>query len=195
MNPPDPGTATERITDEAFDQRLIEGLQRDDRESLAAAYDSYGGLAYALAARLMGVRSDAEDVVQESFLALWRQAPRLDARRGLRSYLMTIVHNKAVDRLRQKGRRPEAVLNEDAPFMAPESEEPAQIAEKDSEAGEVRAAMAGLSEDQRKAVELTYFLGMTINDAAAMLQVPAGTVKSRLRLALGHMRRRLEGTL
>jgi RNA polymerase sigma-70 factor (ECF subfamily) len=194
LSAPDPTTADERTSDEAFDRKLIEGLQRNERDALATAYDSYGGLAYALAARVMGVSSDAEDVVQESFLALWRQAPRLDARRGLRSYLMTIVHNKAVDRLRQKGRRPEAVLNEDAPFKAPENEAPAEVVEKASEAGEVRAAMAGLSEDQRTAVEMTYFLGMTINDAAEKLGIPVGTVKSRLRLALGHMRRRLEGT-
>ena len=193
MNAPDPGASSERTTDEAFDQKLIEGLQRNDRESLAAAYDSYGGLAYALASRVMGVSSDAEDVVQESFLALWRQAPRLDASKGLRSYLMTIVHNKAVDRLRQKGRRPEAVLNEDAPFRAPEEGEPAQIAEKASEAREVRDALTGLSEEQRAAVELTYFKGMTINDAAQQLRIPVGTVKSRLRLALGHLRRQLEG--
>ncbi|MGE0057966.1 MAG: RNA polymerase sigma factor [Dehalococcoidia bacterium] len=193
MNAPDPTAATQRTTDEAFDQKLIEGLQRNERDALATAYDSYGGLAYALAARVMGVSSDAEDVVQESFLALWRQAPRLDAKRGLRSYLMTIVHNKAVDRLRQKGRRPEAVLNEDAPFKAPENEAPETVVEKASEADEVRAAMAGLSEDQRTAVEMTYFKGMTINDAAEKLGIPVGTVKSRLRLALGHMRRRLEG--
>ena len=193
MNPPDPTAAAERTTDEAFDQKLIEGLQRNEREALAAAYDNYSGLAYALASRVLGAKSDAEDIVQESFLALWRQASRLDAKRGLRSYLMTIVHNKAVDRLRQKGRRPEAVLNEDAPFKAAEAEEPEKVAEKASDADDVRAAIAGLSTEQRKAVELTYFLGMTINDAAAMLEVPVGTVKSRLRLALGHMRRRLEG--
>ncbi len=193
MNAPDPTAAAERSSDEAFDQRLIEGLQRNEREALATAYDSYGGLAYALAARVMGVSSDAEDVVQESFLALWRQAPRLDAKRGLRSYLMTIVHNKAVDRLRQKGRRPEAVLNEDAPFKAPDNEAPEKVVEKASEADEVRAAMSGLSEDQRTAVEMTYFKGMTISDAAEKLGIPVGTVKSRLRLALGHMRRRLEG--
>jgi RNA polymerase sigma-70 factor (ECF subfamily) len=194
LNAPDPTAESERTTDEAFDRKLIEGLQRNDRESLAAAYDSYGGLAFALASRVMGASSDAEDVVQESFLALWRQAPRLDAKRGLRSYLMTIVHNKAVDRLRSRGRRPEAVLNEDAPFKAPEEAEPAHVAEKASEADEVRAALAGLSDDQRSAVELTYFKGMTINDAADQLKVPVGTVKSRLRLALGHMRKQLEGT-
>jgi RNA polymerase sigma-70 factor (ECF subfamily) len=194
LNAPDPTASGERTTDEAFDRSLIEGLQRNERDALATAYDSYGGLAYALAARVMGVSSDAEDVVQESFLALWRQAPRLDAKRGLRSYLMTIVHNKAVDRLRQKGRRPEAVLIEDAPFKAPETEAPEKVVEKASEADEVRAAMSGLSEEQRTAVEMTYFLGMTINDAAEKLGIPVGTVKSRLRLALGHMRRWLEGT-
>ena len=180
--------------DEVLDQKLIEALQRNDRDSMAAAYDNYGSLAYALASRVMGANSDAEDVVQESFLALWRQAPRLDAKRGLRSYLMTIVHNKAVDRLRQRGRRPEAVLNEDAPFKAPDSVDPELQAVRLTESEAVRAAMDDLPQDQRRAVELTYFLGMTTNDAATALGVPVGTVKSRLRLALGRMRRRLEGT-
>ena len=180
------------MVDEDLDKKLIVGLQGNDRESLATAYDTYGSLAYALAARVMGASSDAEDVVQESFLALWRQAPRLDAKRGLRSYLMTIVHNKSVDRLRQKGRRPETVLNEDAPFKASDRTDPELQAQKLSETEEVRAAMSGLSLEQRRAVELTYFLGMTINDAAMMLNLPVGTVKSRLRLAMGHMRRRLE---
>jgi RNA polymerase sigma-70 factor (ECF subfamily) len=191
---PDPNAVPARTIDEVLDQKLIEGLQRNDRDSMAAAYDNYGSLAYALAARVMGANSDAEDVVQESFLALWRQAPRLDAKRGLRSYLMTIVHNKAVDRLRQKGRRPEAVLNEDAPFRAPDSVDPELEAVRLTESEEVRAAMGELPQDQLRAVELTYFLGMTTNEAAAALGVPVGTVKSRLRLALVRMRRRLEGT-
>lgn len=182
------------MVDEDLDRRLIDGLQRDDRVSMAAAYDTYGGLAYALAVRLLGSSGDAEDVVQDSFLALWRQAPRLDAKKGLRSYLMTIVHHKAVDRVRQRARRPEAVLNEDAPFKTDAGSGPELQAEKRSEAEEVRAAMAALSPEQRRAVELTYFLGMTINDAAATLDVPVGTVKSRLRLALGHLRRGLAGT-
>lgn len=193
MSSSDPEATDARSDDEGLDKGLIEGLQRNDRDAVATAYDTYGGLAYALAVRVLGVSSDADDVVQESFLALWRQAPRLDPQRGLRSYLMTIVHNKSVDRLRQKGRRPEAVLDEDAPFKAPDSENPEVQAQKSSEADEVRAALAGLSEDQRKAIELTYFAGLTITDAAARLDVPVGTVKSRLRLALGHMRKRLDG--
>jgi len=181
------------MVDEPLDRKLIEGLQANDRDSIATAYDTYGGYAYALAVRVLGQSSDAEDVVQESFLALWRQAERLDAARGLRSYLMTIVHNKAIDRLRQKGRRPEAVLNDDAPVKAPDSDDPAAMAELEAEAKEVRDAMDSLSNEQRRALELTYFQGLTINDAAAELQIPVGTVKSRLRLALGHLRRKLEG--
>lgn len=141
----------------------------------------------------MGVSKDAEDVVQESFLALWRQAPRLDARRGLRSYLMTIVHHKAVDRLRRQSRRPEVVLGEDAPLRESDEAGPEEVTEQALEAAEVRAALASLSREQQSVIELTYFNGMTIAEAADQLKIPVGTVKSRLRLALGHLRRRFEG--
>jgi RNA polymerase sigma-70 factor, ECF subfamily len=159
---------------------------------MANAYDAYGGTAYALATRLLGSGSEAEDVVQESFLALWRQADRLQASRGVRSYLLTIVHNRAVDRVRSRSRRPTVELNEDAPFRADEAEEPEAQVTLASERERVRAALTNLSEDQRRCIELTYFAGLTINQAAERLDIPPGTVKSRLRLALGHLKRTME---
>jgi len=145
-------------------------------------------MAYGLALRTMGNATEAEDVVQESFLALWRQADRLDTQRGLRSYLLTIVHNKTVDRLRQRGRRPEAAL-EFAEAVPSQEEDLAESVAKQSEGETVRAALVTLPAEQRRAIEMTYFGGLTINEVANRTSVPIGTVKSRLRLALQHLRR------
>jgi RNA polymerase sigma-70 factor (ECF subfamily) len=181
----------QRTSGEEDEQRLIEGLQRNDRDSLAAIYDAYSGIAYGLAVQVMGGGAEAEDVVQESFLALWRQAPRLDPARGVRSYLLTIVHNKAVDRIRRRGRRPEVNLDPDIALPSSDKDDPESVAQGLAEREEVRTALSLLPEEQRRTIELTYYKGMTINEAAALMGVPVGTAKSRLRLGFGHLRRRL----
>jgi RNA polymerase sigma-70 factor (ECF subfamily) len=184
-------TSTGRTIDEARERRLIDGLRNNDRGSLEEVYDEYSGAAYALALRVLGIAGEAEDVVQESFLALWRQATRLDPGRGIRSYLYTIVHNKAIDRLRQRGRKGELPLDLDAP-LATSDAGPEETVTQVEERASVRAALLALPEEQRRTVLMTYYGGMTINAVASRMGVPAGTVKSRLRLALGHMRRSLD---
>lgn len=176
--------------EEEQEQYLVDGLRRNDRASLEGVYDAYRGAAHGLALRVLGAASEAEDVVQESFLALWRQAGRLDPARGIRSYLFTIVHHKAVDRLRQRGRKGETSLDPEMP-IASGGEGPEEAATRADDQESVRAALQTLPEDQRQTVLLTYFGGLTINEVATRMQVPAGTVKSRLRLALGRMRRSL----
>src|SRR5688572_21971854 len=133
-------TSDERITSEEAEWRLIEGLRSDDSESLAALYDAHSAIAYALSLRILRSTGDAEDIVQESFLALWRQAGRLDASRGIRSYLLTIVHNKAVDKLRSRSRRPELALDPDAP-LASAAIGPEEVVAQMSERDRVRAAL------------------------------------------------------
>src|SRR3972149_10725232 len=94
--PPDPTTNLGR-TMERDDERLLEGLRRNERDAMAALYDRYGRLAFGLAYRVVGESGEAEDVVQESFLALWRQGGQLDPERGsVRSVLLTIVHRPAI---------------------------------------------------------------------------------------------------
>jgi RNA polymerase sigma-70 factor, ECF subfamily len=179
------------MNNEIDERSLIEGLLKNDRDSLVAVYDAYASAAYGLALRVLGTAAEAEDVVQESFLALWRQAERLDASRGLRSYLLAIVHHRAVDKVRRRGRRPELALDEEAPFVAPE-EDPADAAARLDEAQQVRAALGSLPPDQRETVEMVYFKGLTINETADRMSVPLGTVKSRLRLAMARLRRELD---
>ena len=169
---------------------LVRGLRNNDRESLAAVYDAFGAIAYGLALKLLGSRTEAEDVVQESFLALWRQAERIDPARGLRSYLLSIVHNRAIDRVRRRARRPEAELDLDAPIPA-NTADPEEEVTRITEGEAVRAALVSLPADQRQTVELVYFRGLTINETANRMRVPLGTAKSRLRLALGRLRQEL----
>ncbi len=178
------------MIDERDERQLVEGLRKDDRETLAAVYDAYGALAYGLAFKVVGSQTEAEDVVQESFLALWRQADRLDPEKGLRSYLLSIVHHRAIDRIRRRGRRPETELDLDLPLPS-NDEDPADTAVRNSERETVRAALVALSLDQRRTVEMVYFQGLTMSEAAERLGIPTGTVKSRLRLALGRLRQEL----
>lgn len=186
----DPMSLFGRTSSGGDEALLIEGLRGEDASSLAAVYDAHAGIAYGLALRLLGDASEAEDAVQESFVALWRQAERLDPSQSLRSYLLSIVHNKAVDRLRRRGRRREVVL-EGAAQVRSSVGEPEAEAERLSDRFLVREALAMLPDEQRQAVELAYFGGLTINDVAKRTRVPVGTVKSRLRLALERMRRQL----
>ena len=135
-------------------------------------------------------QTEAEDLVQESFLALWRQAERLDPELGLRSYLLSIVHNRCVDQIRWRTRRPESELDLAATFAAANVDtESETIALLEGEA--VRAAMQALAPDQRTTVELVYFGGFTINETANRMRVPLGTAKSRLRLAMARLRQEL----
>lgn len=188
-NPQSDPPATTGRTIDAEDERLLERLRRDDRDALAAMYDAYGRIAYGLAFRVLGDAGDAEDIVQESFLSLWRQADRLDVQRGsVRSLLLTIVHRRSIDVLRRRSGRPERVLD-DAQPIASSVPDPAEFASQAEERGRIQAALKELPTDQRSAIELTYFSGLTIAEMAEQEGIPLGTAKSRLRLALERLRK------
>ncbi len=175
------------------DLGLLERLRRNDRDAVAALYDAYGRLAFGLAYRIVGEAAEAEDVVQEAFLTIWRQADRLDAGRGsLRSLLLTIVHRRSVDALRRRSSRPAMVSEhlEPVPAVTPD---PLEASSRGEERRLVQRAVDGLPAEQRRAVELTYFEGLTIVEMAEQEQIPLGTAKSRLRLALLRMRKSLAG--
>ena len=184
----DPDRATGRTIDRG-DAGLIERLRRDDREAMAALYDRYGRYAFGLAYRIVGEAADAEDVVQEAFLALWRQADRIDPARGsVASLLLTIVRRRSVDVIRRRSTQasptPDEVLTD-----VPSGElDPLELASMSEQRELVRGALSGLPAEQRQAVELTYFGGLTVAEMAARQEVPVGTAKSRLRLAFDRLR-------
>lgn len=173
------------------DDTLIARLRGDDAGAMAELYDRYGTSAFGLARRILGTTADAEEVVQDAFLALWRQAANLDMRRGpLRQYLLTIVHRRAVDTMRRRAARPQAPL-EMVENSSSEGSDPLESVARQEQREMMATALEGLPPDQRRAVALTYFGGLTIAEMARSESIPAGTAKSRLRLALHRMRRQI----
>ncbi|MDT0351236.1 RNA polymerase sigma factor [Pseudonocardia charpentierae] len=161
-------------------QRVVDG----DRAALGGLYDRHGRQAYSLARRVTGNEESGEDVVQEAFLAFWRAPGRFDPSRGsFISWLLTIVHHKAVDAVRRE--RAATRHNTTTPHQDEEREMPSlpgadHAALGALAAGHVRTALAQLPAEQRQALALAYFGGYTQREVAAIVDVPVGTVKSRM---------------
>ena len=152
----------------------------DGNLALAELYDRYGRVAYGLALRILRDSALAEDAVQEAFLAVWRTATSFRAERGKPStWILTLVHRRAVDLVRREERRrtppPETAADLDA--AAPATEEEAVLRERRLA---VQDALRQLPKDQREALELAYYGGLTQSELAEQLSVPLGTVKSRM---------------
>jgi len=175
---------------EPDDAGLLRAMQRGDEPAVAALYDRYGGAAYGLAFRITSDGTLAEDVVQEAFVSVWKQCGRFDPGRGqVRSWLLTIVHHKAVDAVRRRTGRPERALPEGAEeFLATTQGRPEELAEMTLDAAAVREAVRLVPAEQRETIVLAYFEGMTHVEIAERMGVPLGTVKSRLRIGLEKMR-------
>ena len=172
------------------DHALMDALARRDLTALSALYDRYGRVAYTLAYRILGEPEAAEDVVQDAFMAAWRGARTFKRERGaVRSWLLSIVHHRAVDLLRRRTAfRPSPL--EEAAAVAADADTAAE-AERNAERKSVRDALQGLPEAQRRTIELAYFGGYTQSELAGLMGVPLGTVKGRMRIGLQKMRRSL----
>jgi RNA polymerase sigma-70 factor, ECF subfamily len=181
-----------RETHSASDLTLLERMRDGDEDALATLYDLWSDRVHALAMHLLRDARDAEDIVEETFWQAWRGAARYDASRGkVGAWLLTICRSRALDRLRVRKRRPEDLSLDDAPTAA--SPQPdAMDAMVTSETGRVvRAALAELPAEQRQALELTYFGGLSQSEIADRTGQPLGTVKTRVRLALVKLREKL----
>jgi len=152
-------------------------------------YDQFGRQAFGLAYRIMGDGPSAEDVVQEAFLTLWRQADRIDPARGkLSSFLMTMVHHKAIDAVRSKQGRTARQLSIDVADVEKHGTDVAERVAQSLSREEVRKALATIPDEQRRPIEMAYFEGLTHVEIAESLSLPLGTVKSRVRLGLQKLR-------
>ena len=174
------------LTDETLMQRVGDA----DAVAFEVIFDRHADAAFSLAYRMCGRRSRAEDIVQETFLSLWRRGGRYERSRGsVRSWVLGAVHNKTIDSFRHETATTGRDSNEDEALeqlAAPDQTE--TEAERRSEARQVRGALEQLPTDQRRVIELAYFGGFTHRQIADMLELPAGTVKGRMRLGLVKMR-------
>ncbi len=165
-------------------------VQAGDAKAFEALFDRHSDAAFSLAYRMCGRRAMAEDVVQESFLSLWRSGARYDRSRGsVRSWVLSVVHNRAIDAFRRETvRTGRDVRDEGVAERIAASERTEAEVERRDDARHVRTALGELPADQRQVIELAYFGGFTHSQIAEMLKLPAGTVKGRMRLGLTKMR-------
>jgi RNA polymerase sigma-70 factor, ECF subfamily len=174
------------------DNELISAVASGDHPALLALYDRHGRVAYGLAYRILGDAGAAEEAVQDAYLRVWRRASTFDAARGgVRSWLLTIVHHCAIDLVRRRAGAPPVVagleeLAERQPVPDAWSEVSGRI-----ESERVRTAVETLPGEQRRAIEMAFFEGLTHREIAERDGLPLGTVKGRLRLGL----KRLSGLL
>lgn len=166
-------------------------IGRRDAEAFEVFYDRHGGAAYSLAYRILGERGAAEDCIQEAFISIWRSGGKFDSARGsVRSWTLSIVRNRAIDVLRSKANKaPKMTFDDDEILESrPSGELTDEEAMRHETATEVRGALSQLPGEQSKVIQLAYFGGFSQSEIAAMLNVPLGTVKGRMRLGLEKIR-------
>ena len=178
------------------DAALLHRMAQGDEQALGALYDRWHALVAGVVARILRSREDVDDVVEEAFWQAWRQAGRFDAGRGtVQTWLLTIARSRALDRVRALRRRREEPLEGDAddPAVRQVAAEgsPDVDAEVVERAAIVRAALAELPAEQREALELGYFGGLSQSEIAERTGEPLGTIKTRMRLGMRKLRGRL----
>lgn len=170
------------------DAGLVIAIGRWVPEALQEAYRRNAGPVWALANRLLGDRSRAEDVTQEIFLDLWKAPEKYDPSRGsLRTYLLTRTHSKAVDLIRSETSRRRREDTDIVRMNAAIDDLEREVLDV-AMAAEVKKAFEELPENEKTVIELAYFKGHTYRETARLLNEPEGTVKSRIRSALVHLR-------
>jgi RNA polymerase sigma-70 factor, ECF subfamily len=184
------GTNMDMATDLVENPRaLLEQIAGGDGEAFRRFYDRYASLVFTFAIRLLSSRSDAEDLLQEVFLQVWRQAQSYSPERGSpEAWLITMTRSRAIDKLRSTRRRDMRPLSPDESARL----EGGMHAEPPTQASEAKLTLEGvlmkLPEAQRTVLELAYFDGLTQSEIAAHLREPLGTVKTRMRAGLERLR-------
>lgn len=181
--------------DTASDAELVGLLSSGDDLALGTLYDRHASLVFRLARTIVGSDADAEEVTADAFLQLWDRGEAFDPDRGsLRSWLATIARSRALDHVRSRDRRHAAHIraaeagDEGAAVNISAAESP----DRRTIVGEIRdvldRALDELSAEQRRAIELAYFAGLTQSEIAATLGEPLGTVKTRIRDGMNRLR-------
>jgi RNA polymerase sigma-70 factor (ECF subfamily) len=172
------------------DEDLMKLVQAGDPRAFEVIFDRHADVAFSLAYRMCGRRATAEDIVQEAFISLWRSGARYDSLRGsVRSWVLGVVHNRAIDTFRRDSvRTGKDVSDDDAVERLSSAESTEHEVERRDDAAHVRVAMDDLPAEQRQVIELAYFGGFSHSEIAGILKLPAGTVKGRMRLGLTKLR-------
>ncbi|MFP5020334.1 RNA polymerase sigma factor [Pseudonocardia phyllosphaerae] len=181
--------------DDEVDRTLVGRIVSGDSTALGELYDRFGRQAYSLARRICADEGLAEDVVQEVFLAFWRDPSRFDPERGkFGTWLLTLVHHKSVDAVRRESvirRRTVPATDDGAEWSAPAGPGADEGAISGLVASQVRDALGRLPAEQRQVLALAYYGGYTQREVAALIGVPLGTVKSRMFAGVGRLRNTL----
>lgn len=188
---PPPGAAADDAEEES--RRLLERMRRGDETALGALYDLWSPRLHPLILHVVGgAAEDAEEVLEETFWQAWRQADRYEATRGrVGAWLATMARSRALDRVRARRRVREDGWDE-LPRLAAEVEtdapDPLHRAAEEEARGMVRGALLRLPAEQREALELAYYGGLSQTEIAERTGQPLGTVKTRMRLAMQKLR-------
>jgi RNA polymerase sigma-70 factor, ECF subfamily len=174
-------------TSEADDTGLLARIQSGDQEAMSILFDRYGGMIYSVAFRVLKDAVEAEDVMQEIFIQVWKNPGTFVSGRGsLAGWLVVVARNRSIDMIRRRRPTEQVEL-----FSLPSSTNLAKEAEHNSLLEKVRGVMGSLPDEQRKSVELAFFEGLTHSEIAEKTGDPLGTVKTRIRLALTTIRKAL----
>ena len=181
------------LTDEALVERMAAGEQ----EALAALYDRHRSVIFSLILRILRDRAEAEEVLTDVFFQAWRGAAGFDALRGtVIAWLVMLARSRALDRVRSRGRREAnlaALVEEQSHAATQPSGGGAAAAEQEMRRSRIEAALGSLSPQQRGALELAYYGGLSHSEIAGRLGEPLGTIKSRMFTGLARLRELLEG--
>lgn len=170
------------------DVELLHAVARGDEAALARLYDAYRVILFGLLVRILNSREEAEDVLQDVFIQVWRRARDFDEKRGRPfTWLVTLTRSRAIDRLRQLGARQRLATSAEQNQTEAASDalsDTIKVAQKEI----VQQALAQLPEEQRHTLVLAYFEGLTQSEIALKLGAPLGTVKTRMRAGMIKLR-------
>ena len=175
------------------DVEVIKAIAARDEAALALLYDRYRVVVFGLLMRILNNREEAEDVLQDVFLQVWRKADDFDETRGRPfTWLVTLARSRGIDRLRSLATR-ERITEAGAKEVSEEIPDAASDTFKSEQRGLVNSALAQLPEEQKRPLMLAYFEGLTQSEIATNLGAPLGTVKTRMRSGLTKLRELLAG--
>ena len=178
----------QREAAQVSDVELLHAVARGDEAALARLYDSYRVILFGLLVRILNSREEAEDILQDVFIQVWRRAKDFDEKRGRPfTWLVTLARSRAIDRLRQLGARQRlaASAGADQPDEASDAlTDTIKVSQKEI----VHRALAQLPDEQRHTLVLAYFEGLTQSEIASKLGAPLGTVKTRMRSGMTKLR-------